>query len=946
MTFGRMNPPTKGHERLVNRVKELADDGDHHIFVSGTHDARRNPLKPDQKNSYLQSSFPDTNISQQPSAFHALKKLQDDGYKDVTVVVGADRVGDFERIGSHKDFNFDKYNVVSAGERAGGEIENISASRARQAAKEKKFGEFKAMTPTLMTGKQARQMFTDIQTQMEEFGLTEEMFADQKELQLFFEAFFPMKYLFEQDSFTGQNMAMDTMQGGANLGQGNEDRDRKRLDREASRRSVESNPWPELLVVRTANDNKLRIIPKADFDQGNQEIVAGNYPGAPPMGEVTPQISFSVMQEPDFEASKTSNKLLKMFGVSDPRELDVGMMGAGGVAGGAPAPVSGAPMSPEEQMAMGMAPAPRTPPDGIEITDPMSSNPDWDHTAPELVGGVIMAWNTATGRNPMDGGVPPEVGQFINVSETLAPASERFAQSLLQEIPPEYIAYDNAGNPGQITPEWQMNGGSNPTPAADMVFLNPATNDFIRANVAVGKTNLMSKDEGEGNVIFNTMTSQGLTVPFTNLKQSKDLTSTVKSKLGQGMSDLVQATNLKEGVEDVISEATQLYDSIAGKIEDLMNMDRSLKKSILREILTGELRFGPDSTATATHVIASNKDGTNTQLQNITNAYVTKLVDMVKMNIILSPANIEERMEVEETDGNTFIDYVRSLTQNMGDQLDTSKLSPDGYSPKSSFSVDGVPEGDLDATPDPFAAMSSDSENAQQQFNSAETNQNLSTMVQSAVAGFNDIFDVMRFFSIGVDSIDLDQVNLTLLNDKKAEKYNIVTVNGKRFRVPVERDTQDIMDDYNYIDDIFREFVLEERKVRDYKDEYKNFHSKPKQRANRVKRVLARRKMEKAGKVKSDEDVNHKNPLRSGGSNEMSNLEAKDKSKNRSDNGHHLGEEHGAGDQGTTELLVKYLKDTPFAKIEGYNLPKKTKKKNCGCGQDPCITYGKQDDKK
>jgi hypothetical protein len=244
-----------------------------------------------------------------------------------------------------------------------------------------------------------------------------------------------------------------------------------------------------------------------------------------------------------------------------------------------------------------------------------------------------------------------------------------------------------------------------------------------------------------------------------------------------------------------------------------------------------------------------------------------------------------------------------------------------------SFSVDGVPEGDLDATPDPFAAMSADSENAPQQFNSAETNQNLSTMVQSAVAGFNDIFDVMRFFSIGVDSIDLDPVNLTLLNDKKAEKYNIVTVNGKRFRVPVERDIQDIMDDYNYIDDIFKEFVLEERKVRDYKDEYENYHSKPEQRANRVKRVLARRKMEKAGKVKSGEDVNHKTPLRSGGSNSMSNLEAQDKSKNRSNNGHHLGEEHGAGDQGTIELVMKYLKDTPFASIEGYNLPKKSKKK-------------------
>ena len=168
ITFGRMNPPTRGHERLIDKVKELAGDGDHHVFTSKTHDKIKNPLTPEQKGSYLQSSFPDTNIHSQPSPFHALTHLQDEGYKDVTVVVGADRVSEFERIGRHKDFNFNNYNVVSAGERSGGEIENISASGARAAAKEKRYGDFTKMTPTLMSKKQARQMFSDLQTQMEE----------------------------------------------------------------------------------------------------------------------------------------------------------------------------------------------------------------------------------------------------------------------------------------------------------------------------------------------------------------------------------------------------------------------------------------------------------------------------------------------------------------------------------------------------------------------------------------------------------------------------------------------------------------------------------------------------------------------------------------------------------------------------------------------------------
>ena len=942
MTFGRMNPPTRGHEKLVDRVKELAGDGDHHVFVSGSHDPKRNPLNPKQKNSYLKSSFPSTNISQQPSAFHAMKKLHDDGYKDVTVVVGADRVDDFNRIGNHKDFSFDKFNVVSAGDREGGEVENISASRARQAAKDKNYGEFKAMTPTLMSGKQSQQMFSDLQSQMEEFGLTEELFADQEELDLFFEAFLSMKYLFEQDTFTAQNMAMDTMQGGGDLGQGNEDRDRKRLDREASRRGVESNPWPELLVVRTAQDNKLRIIPKADYDQNSQEIIAGNYPGAPPMGEVTPQISFSVMQEPDFEASKTSNKLLKMFGVNDPRDIDLGTMSAGG--GGAPAPVGGAPMSPEEEMSMGMAPEPRTPPDGVEITDPMSSNPDWDHNTPELIGGSIMQWNMATGRNPLDGGVPPQVYEMMNVSATLAPASERFNQALMQQIPPDYVAYDNSQNPGQLTPEWQQNGGQNPAPAADMVFMNPATNDFIRANVAVGKTNLMAKDEGEGNTLFNTMAGQGLTIPFGKLKQVKDLTSTVKTKLNQSLSALSDTgKTIKEGKEDTIAEATQIYDSVAGKIEDLMNVDRSLKKSILREVITGELKFGLESTSTATHVIASNKDGTNTQMQNITDAYVTRVYNMVKMNIVLSPANIEERLEIQETDGDTFIDYVRALTQNMEDTIDPSDMSPDGFNAQTSFSVDGVPQSDIDATPDPFAAMTTDTDRETQNFDSAGTKQSLSTMIQKAIAGFNDIFDVMRFFTIGVDSIDIDPVNLTSLNDSKADKYNIVTVNGKRFRVPVERDTQDIMDDYNYIDTMFQVHMTEGRKNRIYKkpadgkcgtgSDSEWCYQKDK---TEYRRDLQQYNRDKGTHGNGDcKDASHKGGKIVG---------FEDESKNRSRNGKgstkrkKIKEEHGAGDMGTYELLRKYLNDTPYSRIDGYGklFKLKDKKKHdkdsdCGC---------------
>jgi hypothetical protein len=101
----------------------------------------------------------------------------------------------------------------------------------------------------------------------------------------------------------------------------------------------------------------------------------------------------------------------------------------------------------------------------------------------------------------------------------------------------------------------------------------------------------------------------------------------------------------------------------------------------------------------------------------------------------------------------------------------------------------------------------------------------------------------------------------------------------------------------------FEAFVNE---ARNYRKEYDNYHSKPEQRQNRSKRVLARRKMMKKGRVRKGDgkDVDHKdgNPKNNGDSN----LRVLSKSKNRS-----MNEEHGAGEIGTDELRKKYVQETP-----------------------------------
>jgi hypothetical protein len=94
-----------------------------------------------------------------------------------------------------------------------------------------------------------------------------------------------------------------------------------------------------------------------------------------------------------------------------------------------------------------------------------------------------------------------------------------------------------------------------------------------------------------------------------------------------------------------------------------------------------------------------------------------------------------------------------------------------------------------------------------------------------------------------------------------------------------------------YVMNKINSHMYEEYK-RDYDMEYRNYHGKPKQRKERAKRTAARERLIRQGKVKkgSRKDVDHKKPLRNGGSNGINNLRLRDKSENRSDNGHRKGE--------------------------------------------------------
>ena len=139
--FGRMNPPTIGHEKLVNKVKSF--NGDHYIFLSQTQKPKDNPLPFDVKLEFAKQFFPGVNVGHPTvrTPIQMLQMLEKLGYTDVIYVAGSDRVASFDKLFNDyngKEYNFNSITVENAGERdpdADG-AEGMSASKMRLAAAE------------------------------------------------------------------------------------------------------------------------------------------------------------------------------------------------------------------------------------------------------------------------------------------------------------------------------------------------------------------------------------------------------------------------------------------------------------------------------------------------------------------------------------------------------------------------------------------------------------------------------------------------------------------------------------------------------------------------------------------------------------------------------------------------------------------------------------------
>jgi len=189
ITFGRMNPPTVGHEKLVDKVIAVArkTQSQPRVYLSHTQNAKKDPLRYAQKIRNAKAAFGNiVKQSNQKNIVGIMQSLEKEGVEEVTMVVGSDRVSDFRTFLSKyngKDYNFKKITVVSAGARdpdASG-VEGMSASKMRALAADGKEKEFADGAPSGLSAAQKKTLYKDVRRGMnirEEIEALEEAMND------------------------------------------------------------------------------------------------------------------------------------------------------------------------------------------------------------------------------------------------------------------------------------------------------------------------------------------------------------------------------------------------------------------------------------------------------------------------------------------------------------------------------------------------------------------------------------------------------------------------------------------------------------------------------------------------------------------------------------------------------------------------------------------------
>jgi len=622
------------------------------------------------------------------------------------------------------------------------------------------------------------------------------------------------------------------------------DKERKSVDRDQKRVQDTTNPWKSVVIVRTNQDGKTRLIPSTDFDGSRHELLYGLVPGQAPKPEVTPNVARQVATQDDFEASKTSNRLLGII----PRKKQ-----------------------PDQEVIR--SDEYDYPKDGVQRLDPSSTYPDWDHAPDTLPQGIELVASTAMGKEV---NVDMIQGLF-GKSQTLMDASIRSFQQISDFVRAPFMvatpdeSYDT-------TMEWSNGAPTLQPPVTDLI-IQTQTGTIYTVAIIEDKTKVITDPETKELFEYSlNKVGADLEEEESTKKQFKELKEKIEKFLSKtnapNISKKYRVANLEDMKIEVIAD-----------LESILESSAIFEKMIVVEGLSGIERFGVGTPGAANTLMSVSRDGTNLKLVPLDETRIKRLLGETRIKIKLTEKPGEE---------SPFDQMLLMMDEK---DKDVPELSE-------------------------FFDLAEDISDAKRLYNE---------VMNSSPSMLMNFFILLNVYP---ETIVIENVNLDAVGSISGGNFTKVRVNNKNYYIQVEKDTNfydksairlpqpppqpapmmapppmegggaplPVQEDYD---------LITEKKRRDYKEEYRKYHSKKKQKKRRAGRNKIRRKyVKKYGKHKlRGKDVDHKdhNPLNNG----SDNVQLRDVSSNRGDNKVPVREEHGAGEEGTLDLLLNYLMGTP-----------------------------------
>ena len=644
--------------------------------------------------------------------------------------------------------------------------------------------------------------------------------------------------------------------------------DRERDRKRESRREQKQTGLANIIIVKNNKLNKIEIITKEDFNQNTHTLLKGKVKKLD-KGNVTKRDLSYYSSLENFMNTKTSIKLLG--GRIEKQKEEKQKEGD----------------STPEQVAPPPPPRARAPRDGKEITDPDSTFPDWDHTKEQFIASAPDALSSMSGKQPS-----AEYQELLSTNRTLGDAMQRFTKEIYAAFPAAAeMKFEKLEPVVKTSKAWSKMGIPQAKPNATVI--GKGNGQKLGISIKIGEQPRPA-DKGEAGIILSSIISAmqpeqiiGTFDIFVkdfmeDLRKSFSSIS-VPTPIQSNKDSVVSLIKQKQKVTQVQNTQKMFVNKAADLLETYINENTELKAAFLLEALTGSGKFD-GKTGSAQMMFSAKKDGTDARAIPL------------DMNFATALANSKD----------TYLNLSFSRTPNASGGFLASVF--DKVSPLAESTMDAIAEiekikGQI-SNPLAFLQMF--------ELQLTDATFELPITYSDFYAGQTEVSNTITF-NPGTSSEEQIQIPVHAVYNPEGDLEN-----------SIEKGADDILQEYLFVNDYLVEAVktgkidlldalitLEEQytlQERNYRAEYDNYHSKPEQRANRSKRVLARRKMEEKGEVSKGDgnDVHHKdgNPQNNGDSN----LKVLPKSKNRS-----MNEDHGAGFEGTPEVVDQLLKDTPFS---------------------------------